>query len=79
MATLTSGAVPVARNEPRTRTPLVLKTIALRHQIAVLERSGTRHSSFRRIEPLFWLSLSRWWPQWREKPAGRSTRDRLRG
>jgi len=37
----TSGAVPVAGSEPRTRTALLLEGIALRHQIAVLERSGT--------------------------------------
>jgi hypothetical protein len=43
----------VARNaaarsgEPRTLTSLLLESIALRHQIAVLERSGTRRSCFR--------------------------------
>jgi hypothetical protein len=63
MATPTSGAVPVARNEPRTRTALVLEAIALRHQIAVLERSRTRRPSFRRIDRLFWILLSRRWPQ----------------
>jgi hypothetical protein len=66
MATPTSGAVPVARNEPRTRTALVLEAIALRHQIAVLERSRTRRPCFRRIDRLFWILLSGWWPQSRE-------------
>jgi hypothetical protein len=28
--------------EPRTRSALLLEAIALRHQIAMLERSGTR-------------------------------------
>jgi hypothetical protein len=65
MPTPTSRAVPVARNEPRTRTALVLEAIALRHQIAVLERSRTRRPCFRRIDRLFWILLSRW-PQWRE-------------
>src|SRR5271169_2816566 len=32
----------IARSEPRTRTRLLLEAIALRHQIAVLERSRTR-------------------------------------
>jgi hypothetical protein len=36
MAMPTSGAVPVARSELRTRTALVLESIALRHQIVVL-------------------------------------------
>src|SRR5271157_6593613 len=66
MATPTSGAVPVARSEPRTRTALVLESIALRHQIAVLERSRTRRPCFRRLERLFWILLSRWWSGWRE-------------
>ena len=30
------------RSEPRTHTDLVLEAIALRHQIGVLKRSGTR-------------------------------------
>ena len=56
----------VARSELRTRTALLLELIALRHQIAVLERSGTRRPCFRRIDRLLWIFLSRWWPQWRE-------------
>ena len=66
MATPTSGAVAVARSEPRTRAALLLETIALRHQIAVLERSRTGRPCFRRIDRLLWILLSRWWPQWRE-------------
>jgi hypothetical protein len=66
MAAPTSGAVPVARSKPRTRTALLLEAIALRHQIAVLERSRTRRPYFRRIDRLFWILLLRWWPSWRE-------------
>src|ERR1700719_266674 len=66
MAAPTSGAVPVARSKPRTRTALLLEAIALRNQIAVLERSRTRRPYFRRIDRLFWILLSRWWPSWRE-------------
>jgi hypothetical protein len=62
----TSGAVPVARSEPRTRTALLLEAVALRHQIAVLERSRTHRPCFRRFDRLFWILLSRWWSQWRE-------------
>jgi hypothetical protein len=39
MAMPTSGAVPVAQSQPRILTALLLEAIALRHQIAVLERS----------------------------------------
>ncbi len=52
--------------EPRTRTALVLEAIALRHQIAVLERSRTCRPCFRRWDRLFWILFSRWWPQWRD-------------
>jgi len=40
-------APPLAGSEPRTRTALLLEAIALRHQIAVLERSGTGRPCFR--------------------------------
>jgi hypothetical protein len=60
MAMPTSGAVPAARNELRTRTALVLESIALRHQIAVLERSRTRRPCLRRSERVLWILLSRW-------------------
>jgi hypothetical protein len=63
----TSESSPMARSgEPRTRTSLLLESIALRHQIAVLERSGTRRPCFRLWDRLFWILFSRWWPQWRD-------------
>ena len=66
MAQPLSRALPVARSEPRTLAALWLETIALRHQIAVLERSRTRRPCFRSIDRLFWILLSRWWRGWRE-------------
>ena len=66
MARPTSGALPLARTEPRTRTALLLEAIVLRHQIAVLERSGTRRPCFRLWDRLFWILFSRWWSQWRD-------------
>jgi hypothetical protein len=57
MATPTSGAVPVARSEPRTSTALLREAIALRHQIAALERSRTRRLYFHHIDKLFRMSL----------------------
>jgi hypothetical protein len=68
MAMATSGAVPVARSEPRTHTALVLEAIALRHQIAVLERNRGCRPCFRRSDRLLWVLLSHWWPEWRESP-----------
>src|ERR1700681_2109977 len=58
--------VPVARSEPRSLVALLLESLALCHQIAVLERSGTRRPCFRRIDRLLWILLSRWWSGWRE-------------
>jgi hypothetical protein len=52
--------------KPRNLTALWLEAIALRHQIAVLERNRTRRPCFRSIDRLFWISLSRWWRGWRE-------------
>src|SRR5271167_2930596 len=52
-------------SEPRTLIALLLESIALRHQIAVLERSRTRRPCFRLWDRLFWILISRWWPQWR--------------
>jgi hypothetical protein len=62
----TNAALPLARSEPRTRTALLLESIALRHQIAVLERNGTRRPCFRLWDRLFWILLSRWCSQWRD-------------
>src|SRR5271167_2170505 len=66
MAKPTSGEVSVARSEPRTLTSLVLESIALRHQIAVLQRSRTRRPCFGPLDRLFWILVSCWWPQWRD-------------
>ena len=55
-----------ARIEPRTPTDLVLEAIALRHQIVVLKRSGTRRLCFRLWDRLFWIFLSWCWPNWHE-------------
>jgi putative transposase len=66
MAKATSGTLPVARSEPRTRTALLLESIALRHQIAVLERDGNRRPCFRLWDRFFWTMFSRWWYKWRD-------------
>jgi hypothetical protein len=66
MAMQLTGAPESARSEPPTWTALVLEMVALRHQIAVLKRSGTRRPCFRFQDRLFWLLLARWWPSWRD-------------
>ncbi|MGD0291945.1 MAG: helix-turn-helix domain-containing protein [Candidatus Binataceae bacterium] len=67
MAMPTNAALPFARGGPRTRTALLFESIALRHQIAVLERSRTRRPCFRLWDRLFWILFSRWWPRWRDR------------
>jgi hypothetical protein len=62
----TGQEVSVGRGEPRSRAELVLEIIALRHQIAVLKRSGTRRPCFSLWDRLFWILLSWWWPRWPE-------------
>jgi putative transposase len=66
MAMELPGACGDARSEPPTWTALVLEMVALRHQIAVLKRSGTRRPCFRFRDRLFWILLARWWPGWRD-------------
>jgi putative transposase len=61
----TNAALPLARSEPRTRIASLLESIALHHQIAVLERNGTRRPCFS-LWDRPWILLSRWWPQWRD-------------
>jgi|SRR5271166_502699 len=77
MAMPTSGAVPGARSELRTRTALVLESIALRHQIAVLERSRTRRPCFRRFDRRFWNIAAALVAAMTRKPGDRSGGDRL--
>jgi hypothetical protein len=67
MGTATSASFSEAPgSEPRTLAALRLESIALRHQIVVLERSRTRRPCFRLWDRLFWILFSRWWAQWRD-------------
>ncbi len=45
----------------RERNGLVLEILALRHQLAVLRRTGTRRPRFRLFDRLLWVFLSRRW------------------
>jgi hypothetical protein len=53
-----------ARVRFRQRGDLVLELIVLRHQLAVLQRTGTRRPCLRPGERLLWVLLSRWWANW---------------
>jgi len=77
MGTATSASFSEALgSEPRTLATLLLESIALRHQIAVLERSRTRRPCFRLWDRLFWIlvfalvaSMARQ-PDYRPAPDG---------
>src|SRR5262252_8685054 len=60
-AAIRTGADPGSARA--TRRDLLLETLALRHQLAVLVRSSGR---FRRTDRLLWLFLRWLWPRWRE-------------
>ena len=47
----------------RTRQSLVLENLALRHQLAVLQRTASR-PRLRTADRLFWVLLSRLWSGW---------------
>ena len=49
-----------------TRCGLVVEIAALRHQIAVLERTGTRRPCFSPFDRLLWVLLSRLCSRWRK-------------
>jgi hypothetical protein len=62
----------------RTCTALVLEVMALRHQIAVLERNRTRRPCFRRSDRrLLRILQSRSWRGWRDSLAIVPARDGL--
>jgi putative transposase len=52
------------RTRLRRRLDLLLEFIVLRHQLAVLQRTGTRRPCFRPNKRLFWVFLSRCWENW---------------
>jgi hypothetical protein len=54
----------IVRTRLRQRLDRVMQFIFLRHQLAVLQRTGTRGPRFRPSERLFSVFLSRWWANW---------------
>ena len=74
METLTGESFLAASGgEPRTRTALLLEAIALRHQIAVLERRELVARAFALGSTVLDL-VSRWWPPWRASVLSSSPR-----
>ena len=49
----------------RSRRDLVLENLALRHQLAVLNRTA-KHRRLSSSDRLFWVVLSHWWHRWKD-------------
>ena len=49
----------------RTRASMQIEILALRHQLAVLQRRTNKRASVRTADRLLWVLLSRLWAQWR--------------
>jgi hypothetical protein len=64
MAGWVSRRISAWRAHRRRRGELLLELIVLRHQLAVLQRTGTCRPCFRPSDRLFWVFLSRWWEGW---------------
>jgi putative transposase len=53
------------RTTIRSRFELGAEILALRHQLAVLQRTTSKRPRLRPIDRLVWVLLSRVWPDWR--------------
>ncbi len=49
----------------RSRLELAAEVLALRHQLAVLQRTTPKRPRLRPIDRLVWVLLSSVWPNWR--------------
>jgi hypothetical protein len=49
----------------RSRLELEAEILALRHQLAVLQRQAPRRPRLGHVDRLLWVLLSRVWPNWR--------------
>ena len=50
----------------RTRASLQVEILALRHQLAVLQRTRRRRVPLRATDRLLWVALVAFWPEWRK-------------
>src|SRR6202035_1070226 len=51
----------------RSRGALQAEILALRHQLAVLQKNAPPRLRLRRSDRLLWVLLLRWWPRWRRR------------
>ena len=60
----------------RTRASLQTEILALRHQLAILQRDKPRRMPLRAWDRLLWVALVRLWPEWRKALIPGQARDR---
>ena len=66
MTALFIAVLTSLRASIRSRLELAAEILALRHQLAVLQRTTPKRPRLRPIDRLLWLLLSRVWPNWRQ-------------
>ena len=66
MTALFVALLAALRATIRSRLELAAEILALRHQLAVLQRTAPRRPRLRRIDRLLWMLLSSVWPNWRQ-------------
>ena len=65
MPALLVALLAVLRSFVRSRLELETEILALRHQLAVLQRQAPTRPRLGRADRLLWVLLSRLWPNWR--------------
>jgi putative transposase len=65
MTALLVALLAALRSTVRSRLELETEILALRHQLAVLQRQAPRRPRLARTDRLLWVLLSRIWPNWR--------------
>ena len=65
MTALLVALLAAFRSSVRSRLELATEILALRHQLAVLQRQAPKRPRLDRVDRVLWVLLSRLWPNWR--------------
>ncbi len=65
MTALLVALLAAFRSSVRSRLELETEILALRHQLAVLQRQAPKRPRLGRVDRMLWVLLSRLWPNWR--------------
>lgn len=70
MSSLLVGLLALLPSSFRTRAALQAEILALRHQLAVLQKNAPRRLRLQLSDRLLWILLSRFWSGWRSTCHG---------